>query len=205
MPYIQLNERPKFKSPIMDILSLLRENSDTPYIKGEYFGYFVNRTCRRYLAVPDYANNSFNSAHFNEAKKKLIANAADSIAAVINRSDPISAAGELNYAITAVLWGFLGQAEGFSESGYGMRTYLAGILERIRSHVETVNVGSQRDMTMAFRRHLVIRGVIGDVLAETYRLRTAPYEDNKLMVNGTIWADGQLVLPQTVEALLENK
>jgi hypothetical protein len=121
-----------------------------------------------------------------------LANAADSIAAMINRSDPIAGAGELNYAISAIMWGFLGQAEGFPEIGYGIRAYLEGILDKIRQSLETVNNGSQKDATMAFRRHLVIRGVLNHISQETYRQLTANYEDVKLGENGSIWHDGKL-------------
>jgi hypothetical protein len=195
MPYIKLVDRPKFAAPINEVLGILKDQNDTLYIKGEYFGYFVNRLCKRFLADPDYTHNSFNSAFFNESKKKTLANSADSIAALINRADPIASAGELNYSVSAVLWGVLGSAEGFASASYGLRTYLRAMLERVRSTIETVNVGSQRDMTMAFRRHLVIRGVLGDVISETYRRDTVPYEELKLTENGDIWDGGKLVQP----------
>lgn len=193
MPYIKLEERPKFTGHITEVLNILREPTDALYVKGEYFGFFVNRLVKRYLADPDYVHNSFNSAHFSETKKKVLTGSADHIAALITRGDPIGSAGELNYVITAVLWGFLGQAEGFAEAGYGLRTYLRGIIDRITVTVETVNTGSARDMTMAFRRHLVIRGVLGDVIDETYRRQTATYEEKKLVENHDIWGGQKLL------------
>lgn len=196
MPYIKLSERPKFAHEIEEILGILGDKNDTMYTKGEYFGYFVNRVCRRYLADPDYTQNSFNSFFFNETKKKTLSNAADSIAARINRADPLGSAGELNYGISAVLWAILGQCEGFEYANYGMRTYLRGIIEKVLDSIETVNTGSQRDMAMAFRRHLIIRGVLGDIVSETYRRATVPYEQHKMGENGDVWADGKLVLPE---------
>lgn len=201
MPYIKLVDRPKFAHSINEALGILKDANDTVYTKGEYLGYFVNRAVKRFLADPDYTQNSFNSAFFNESKKKALSNAADSIAALINRSDPVASAGELNYALTAVIWGFLGEAEGFEYAGYGLRAYVTGILERVASTIGTVNTGSQRDMTMAFRRHLVIRGVLHDVMSETYRRRTANYEDSKVAQNKDIWEGGKLVLPPTGTAL----
>ena len=146
-----------------------------------------------FLADPDYVKNSFNSAFFNQAKQKSLANAADSIAAMINRSDPIASAGELNYAISAIIWGFLGEAKGFPQIGYGIRAYLEGILDKIKISIESVNNGSQKDSTMAFRRHLIIRGVLNNIIQETYRLKTVVYEDAKISENGSLWINGELV------------
>lgn len=199
MPFIKQVNRPKFAPHIMSVLGVLKDPNDTLYSKGEFFGYFVNRVCRRYLADPDYTKESFHSAFFNLDKKKALANCADSIAAMITRSDPISGAGELNYPLTAIYWGFLGEAEGFAMVGYGLRAYLKGVVERIRSTIDSPNGGSQKDATMAFRRHLVIRGVLTDIMDETYITKTRLYEDTKLAENGPVWLDGKLVLPESTD------
>jgi hypothetical protein len=193
MPYIKKEERAKFANHIQEVLGILKDQNDSFYVKGEYFAYFVNRCVKKFLVDPDFTQNTFNSANFNEGKKKTLMNAADSVAAVINRADPIAGAGDLNYAITAVMWGFLGEAEGFPKIGYGIRAYLEGILDKIKDSIESVSSGNQKDSTMAFRRHLVIRGVLSHVMKETYRLKTVPYEEQKIVENGTVWADGKLV------------
>src|SRR5690606_33216237 len=108
---------------------------------------------------------------------------ADKVAAMLNRADPLSAAGELNYAVSALYWGLLGESQAIPSAKYGMRAYFVGILEKIYSSLETVNSGNQRDATMAFRRHLIIRGVLHDVLSEAYRRQTAYYEDEKKLEN----------------------
>lgn len=194
MPYIELENRSKFAPAIMEALGILKDGNDNFYIKGEFLGYFFNRCVKRFLADPDYIQNSFNSAFFNASKQKSLANSADSIAAMINRSDPIAGAAELNYALTAILWGFLGQAEGFPQIGYGIRAYLEGILDKIRQNLETVNTGSQKDATMAFRRHLVIRGVLSHISLQTFKFLTLPYEMDKLKANDQIWVAGKLIL-----------
>lgn len=199
MPYIELNERTKFANLIKDVLGILSDTNDTIYIKGEYFGFFVNRVAKRFMAHPDYTQNSFHSAFFNESKKKTLINSADSIAAMLNRSDPISASGDLNYAISAVLWGYLGQAKGSANAGYGVRTYFKSFVEKVRDSLETVNSGSQKDATMAYRRYLITRSVLNDVVIETFRRHTAVYEDEKLGRNGDIWLGGQLYLPKEIE------
>lgn len=194
MPYIPMEDRPKFQHAINQMIGIFKESNDNLNTKGEYFGYFVNRLVRRFLQDPNHTANAFNSANFVDTKRKTIANCADSMCAVITSPDVVASAGKLNYGITAVLWGFLGECEGLPEAGYGMRAYLRGMLDRINSTIETVNTGSKSDMTLAFRRHLVIRGVLGDVISETYRRTTTDYEEKKLEQNGDIWQDGKLVV-----------
>lgn len=196
MPYIKLADRPKFKAVIMNTIPVIMEGTETPYIQGEYFGYLVNRAVRRFLNTTDADQNFFNSAFFNESKKKSLMNAADKIAALLNRADPINAAGELNYAISAIYWGILGDAQQIPDAKYGMRTYLTGILTAIAEKLEPpANLGNQRDATMAFRRYLICRGVLRDIPDETYRRKTSFYEDEKKLDNRDIWLAGELVLP----------
>lgn len=197
MPYLKLNDRTKFKASIAEALGVMNDQNDTLYIKGEYVGYFLNRCVKRYMADPDYTQNAFNSAHFNADKKKALSNAADTIAALVNRSDPIGAAGELHYALLAVLQGFLGKSKGFQQTDAGLLTYIVGITERVQQSVDSVNVGSHKDMTMAFRRHLVVRGVLQIVLSN---IVLTPV-DITLSATDQIWKDGELVLPPEVKAL----
>ena len=196
MPYIVMKERPKFKPFVLSMVTLVTGGTEAVYTQGEYFGFYVNRVVRHFLNDPTYKQQSFNSNFFNEQKKvALIANA-DHVAALLNRSDPISAAGDLNYSITAPYWGILGDAEEVTDARYGMRAYLNGTLIKILESIETVNSGNQRDATLAFRRHLIIKGVLDDVMKETYRRKTAWYEDEKKMENRDIWQAGQLVMPE---------
>lgn len=192
-----MTDRSKFEVPVAEALGVFNDGSDTLYIKGEYFGYFLNRCVKKYIADPNYTQHTFNSAFFNDGKRKALSNAADSIAAVLHRADPIGMAEELNYAVTAVLWAILGDANGFPPASYGVRAYLTGIIEKVMSSLDTVNSGNKSDMTMAFRRFLVARGVLHNILSETYRLKTAIYEEGKIAENGDIWDDGVLELPSS--------
>lgn len=195
MAYISLTERGKFSHLINEVLGVLRDANDPMYVKGEYFGYFANRLVKKFLGDPNYVAQSFNSAFFNESKKKTLANSADSMAAIIHKSDPLNSAGDLHYALSAVYQGFLGMAEGFKKGNYGLKVYLRGILEKVMQTMETVNTGSQSDMAMTFRRHLIIRGVLADVvdsfkdLSDTHTAALTP-------LNMPIWDnDGKLMLP----------
>src|SRR5690242_6534066 len=110
MPYIKPNDRNKFEAAITQVLPVLIDTVDPVYIRGEYFGYFVNRVCQRFLGVMETNIDSFNSAFFNADKKKTLTNCADKVAAALNRADPLTSAGELNYAISTTLWAFMGAA-----------------------------------------------------------------------------------------------
>lgn len=206
MPYINVEDRVKFEPAVKELLEILHDSTDTIYIKGEYFGYFVNRLVRKWLADPDYVKPAFNSFFFNESKRKALSNASDHLAAAISKGDPLASAAQLNYCLTAVLWGVLGESAEFPKANYGFRTYLRAMIEKVLQSVETVNTGSQRDMAMAFRRHLIIRGVLADVVSETHRNLTVKEEENpstqvdKFGDNSSIWADGKLVLTRKFPA-----
>jgi len=199
MPYIKMVDRPKFKSFVESMVALVTGGTESTYTQGEYFGFYVNRVVKHFLNDPQYQQQSFNSAFFNEQKKVALISNADHVAALLNRSDPIAAAGDLNYSITAPYWGILGDAENVEDARYGVRTYLNGTLLKILESIETINSGNQRDATLAFRRHLIIKGVLDDVMKETYRRKTAFYEDEKKMENRDIWQAGQLVVPEEAE------
>lgn len=192
MPYIKQDDREKFTNSVKEVLGVLGDPNDNLYVKGEYFGFFATRFVKKFLSDPTYTNPAFNSSYFNLSKSKTLSNAADSMSAMINRTDPIAGAGELNYVLSVIYWGFLGESKDFSKASYGVRAYIDGMFDKICSSIETVNTGSQKDMTMAFRRHIVIRGVLRHVQAEGYRRLDVPYEDSKIAENGDIWVDGEI-------------
>ena len=196
MPYIKLDQRATLAQHSRAALSLMTETNDSQYVVGEYFGFFVNRLVRRFLGDPEYGVNAFNSAYFTPDKKKALQNASDSIAASMARHQPMESAGNLNYSITSLYWGLLGKSENIPEARYGFRAYLTGILDKINSNLESLGTGSQRDVTMGYRRHLVIRGVLLDVIHETRTQLHDPYELQKRAENGDIWVGGKINLPE---------
>jgi hypothetical protein len=171
---------------------VLKDPADNQYLKGEYFGYFLNRLVKRFMRQP-FQGPSFNSTFFNVNKLKMLDASVEAISVAFNTNDVLNAAGEINYVVTAILWGFLGDSEWFTSANYGMRAYMTGIIQKIYASVESPNSGSQADAAMSFRRHLIVRGVLQDVLSETYRLKTGTYEDCKMLENGSIWEEGKLV------------
>lgn len=206
MTYIKLTDRTKFVSNIEDVLGVLKSSNDNYYVKGEYLGFFMNRFVKRFMADPDYVQSSFNSTSFNEANRKALINAADSMAAMISRSDPIAGASELSYAISSVLLGFLGEAEGFPQVGYGVYAYVEGIFDKIKESVKSIQIGSQKDATMAFRRHLVIRGVLNHVMYRTFDDKVCCFQEDAKNVFGGVWDSKKLVVAEdSVEESSEVK
>lgn len=195
MPYIKQASRVKFKPVIDEIIQHIISGPETRYIKGEYFGYYANRLTKLFLQTIDAPNQSFNSANFGEPKRKAINMLIDRMASYLNKNDPIEGAGDLNYAITSVLWGVTGDVEGQDTSGYGFRTYLTGMLGVIRDELKTSRFGaSNANPILNHRRYWVCLGVLSDILDETYRRRTAPYEDIKIAENGDLWSEGKLIV-----------
>lgn len=190
MPYIKQQFRPKFANDIKAAISVISDNSESWYNRGDYFGYFVNRLVKHFVGGGDYQGNAFNSAHFSKEKRQALTNAADSLAAEIGRSEPITNAGDLNYCITAVLWALLGDKKGIEKATYGLRCYLKSFLLKVQLTTEAPGgpAGiSNAEITKGFRRHLVALSVLDDVMSETYRVKTADYEDEKKAENGDVW------------------
>ena len=197
LPYIKLENRINFAPHIVESVDAIMVGAETQYIKGEHFGYLVNRIVKEFIRDPRSKDNSFNSVNFNVAKLARLANCANKISALLPSTDPIAVAGDLNYAISAIYWGISGDAKDVLPASYGVRSYLKGILHKVHDTIETISNGSQRDATMSFRRCLVAKGVVSDIIDECYSVKTRVYEDEKISENQTIWsADGNLLLPE---------
>ena len=195
MPYTKTSDRVKFKDHIMEIVDAVMGGNEAIYVKGEYFGFWVNRVTKNFIRDPQAHSSSFNSVTFNADKLRKIAANADKVAALVDATDPINSAGDLNYVLTAVYLGVSGECTGIEKAKYGFRAYLKGMLGKIHTSIDSVSIGNQREVTMSFRRHVIARGVLSDVIDEFYWISTREYEDAKMLENGSIWVEGSLVLP----------
>jgi hypothetical protein len=194
MPYTKLESRGRFTNALYETARTIIQNSKSPYVQGEYFGFFVNRLVKRFQRVADIETETvtaFGARNFPADVKKGLTVWADKIATLIGGTDPIQAAGDLNYNISAVLWGITGDMEGIPEAGYGYRAYLKGFIQKIRDMVQPLP-GNAGDAIMSYRRHLVVKAVLDDVLEEWYRVKTADYEERKKAENGDLWENGKL-------------
>ena len=193
MPYIKQEDREQFSSLLEDVVNQMTMGNEPDLVRGEFFGYWANRVVKRFLGDPEYTRDTFNSALFNEERRKLLANNADKISTLLTRSDPLGAAGNCNFCISFVYWGLVGDSDNVSEARYGVRAYLRGILDLVSDSLERIDSGNQRDRTMSFRRYLVLKGVLKDIDSEVYRRKTVPYEDSKISENGDLWHNGKML------------
>jgi hypothetical protein len=194
MPYINLVDRQKFKPMIDQMMSVLG-GGESDWIKGEMFGHFVIRMAFGFM--DHVVNASFNSNSFTSGNLKTINSVADKIAIELRAgNDPFGNAGNLNYVVSAIYWGVSGKATGFPEASYAMRAYLRGTIEhvicKIQSAYEKGGSATTGSPVMAFRRHLLICGVLSDVISESYHINTRPYEDMKRRMTGDLWNRGVL-------------
>ena len=194
MPYIGPESRDKFKDTIVEVVSVIAGGSESLYSKGEYFGYFVSRVFKGFLSMETIHENSFNSTFFNVEKRNDLSSAADKVVLMFGGGDSLSIAGDLNYVITSVCWGLIGDSSVSEKASYGFRTYLKGILLVTQGAIEdyVTKTDSKKNSLIWFRRKLVAVGVMSDVIEETYRRKTAVYEDEKIEINGDLWEKGEL-------------
>ena len=195
MPYIKQVDRPRYNGIIMDMVRLMNNGPEAQLTKGEYFGMFVNRVCLAYMGSVDYTQPAFNSSLFTDAARKVINTSADKVVSFLSGNNILATAGELNYVISAILWGVLGSAEGIESAGYGYRSYVKSMVEQVRDRIKIAKFEKldQRDSLMVSRKYSVVSSVLNDVVAEVNRRGTATYEDGKITENGDVWVEGKLL------------
>lgn len=171
MPYIQKKEREVLNPYLNEIIKIIL-NENTKFKKAEAIGYFTRYLTHSVLFGTKHSN--FNSEIAKQADKVLnyilepLANA--------DEEQLFTLAGNLNYSISYVAWGFLGDHRDAPKSSYGLRCYTA---QQIRNVLESFSSSGDSKTT-------VIKGVLNDVLDELYRRKTAIYEDKKILENGDL-------------------
>jgi len=183
MPYIRQSSRPKFETVIKDATSLIGGANVPQTSKVEYFGFFIDVLARRYVQVTGAPNSSFNAYLFPDATRKQLIEVAGKVATLIGSGDPMEASGELNYAISSILWALSDNAN------YGLRVFLSGTIRKVLNDLAFASANTSSDpkeKVMTSRRYIIALGVLNDVLDETYRRKTAPFEDQKIDTNGDI-------------------
>lgn len=186
MPYTKKAERRKFFEGINDSVQLIMSGTDPVLVKGEYFGHWLDRVARKYMEEKTLYPR-WNCHLFSVAKRESLNKAADRIVSSLNLNDALSSAGDLNYAISSVYWGILGEAADVPQANYGFRVYTKGIIRRVLQ-----SLGAVIPDIIHERRFTILTGVLHDVILEGYRQQTVPYEDGKIVENGTLWIDGKL-------------
>ena len=184
MPYIKKQDRYPYFSVIDGVLRGIPP-SNNPLEQAEYLGYFLSGVVENFYKKGRYAAVGNLFAVYckdDEAKATLdeqIKNTYDTLGC----KDIMSRGGELNYVMSAVIWGFLGDSTHFETAKYAVRSYMRGILLRIKDHAERYQPYGEEEC----RFYIMLRGVLGDVMDELYRRKTSRYENAKISENGDVW------------------
>ena len=181
MPYIQSESRPKYDVFINRLLETIPTDADEITIV-EYTAYSISQIMGKFLGVYDISSNDdlFNCRLFEGQRRDAIFTISERIASEVGASrNMLQQAGDLNYIISFLTWGVLGDAPNRTRAGYGMRAFMKGCLQEVIASLKPY-YGYNRYFVMA-------RAVLTDVIDETYRRRTAPYEDEKIEQNGDLW------------------
>lgn len=197
MPYITPENRTKYISSIEKVISTFKKvEGEGEYLltaRAELFGFFVDRLIHKFIQKEPY-QKLLSERRLNQVVLH------DDLNSIVNDISEyytfaLADAGELNYVISAVYWGLLGEAEGMPPVGYGMRVYLRSMLEEIKSKVSVPLswLASNEEEIFKLRSILIASGVLNDVISEAYRRKTVLYEDLKIVENGDVWKDGKLV------------
>ena len=200
MPYIAAKDREKYDPLIMNAVRLF--DTDVPITTAQFYGYFAFTLCRQYLRnnkvcwLTDtaYIRHSPRDMHIHPDIILSIDGLAADLLELLQPGDPPDNSpagyvpldadlethcGEINYILSSVKWGLLGDVDGIREGRYCLRTFLKGALH----WVLTDYLPHCRDV----RFYIMLQGVLTDVIDEAYRRRTAVYENRKIDENGDLW------------------
>lgn len=186
MPYIPQKDRLNFIMPLDRTVTMICAESDD-LVRAEYLGYFLQSFTASLLGFSFDEDYSL-FVLLDSDKKEIIKNNIKTIVERIynSNSDLFKQAGELNYCMSAVIWGVLGDSlHSKYPSRYGFRAFVKAFLwdlyHKINSwHWSNVQTSSKRQV-------LLFQGVITDVIDEMYRRKTSIYEDQKVEEHGDIW------------------
>jgi hypothetical protein len=181
MPYISQELRTPYIPLIEKTVKLICEDSD--FRRAENFGYFTDNLFaafrgQEYRMGDDYGNTDY---IFVDNDKILSLSTLSNLFSThfLKDNDLFNQAAEINYCISSVLWGILGDSlHSGRPAKYGFRCYVKGLLLRIYGRL---------NQHSSDRRTIIQQGIISDVIEEMYRRKTASYQDLKIIQNGDIW------------------
>lgn len=174
MPYIKKEDRPQYIPFIQSTVLGITSNNDK-YMQLDCLAYFIDNLRQCINGKPPVFTGDFIDV---DMKRVFDAHIKHFEAILLDkRKDLFDQAGELNYIISAVVWGVLGDSIHAEPARYGYRTFVKAILETIYAclSVSTSKVD------------LMLRGVLSDVIDEMYRRKTSIFEDDKIKMNGDLW------------------
>lgn len=179
MPYIKKEDRDVFTPHLIEAIKLiLKEKS--PAKKAEMLGWWSYYLT--HLLVSTEVSTKKDPDQIKELKvyaDRVFENMTSSFsfAGNIPEEKLFSLSGNLNYCLSYVIWGVLGDYPESPVASYGMRCYAS---QQIRQVTDSASLKTNH------RLFVLVKGVLFDVLEELYRRKTSTYEDKKLIENGDL-------------------
>lgn len=171
MPYILKTDREVLNPYLNDIIKIILAEK-TKFKKAESVGYFVYYLTHSVLFGTKHNNSN---SEIEKQTDKVLNYILEPLANA-DEEQLFTLAGNLNYSISYVTWGFLGDHRDAPKASYGLRCYTA---QQIRNVLDSFS-------TSGCSKTTIVKGVLNDVLDELYRRKTATYEDKKIFENGDL-------------------
>jgi hypothetical protein len=171
MPYIAKKDRNLincFLNEAINIILSQEDKSKKSEMVGFWTYYLVNSSLSKKTQIK--------SSSLAEQADNVLNQILEPLGSNPTEDQIFSFAGNLNYSISYVAWGVLGDHKGAQKASYGMRCYTA---QQIRSVLESIAPECEKI-------NMILRGVLNDVLDELYRRKTSVYEDKKILENGDL-------------------
>jgi hypothetical protein len=178
MPYITQNARNTYLNLIDNAVKVICSEKD--FRRAELLGYFAQEIFSEFTCVQTRLNFKMFQEHDKIAKiNEIVKDFSSRLQR--DESDLFSRSGELNYIISAVIYGVLGDSlHAGGQAKYGFRVFVKGILESISSDFDKCS-------SLQSRLDIIGKGIITDIIDEMYRRKTSSYEDEKILSSGDLW------------------
>lgn len=160
MPYIKQEFRGEYERSINYMLDSIKYFND-PFEQLDKFYYFSDRL--------------FCVLLFQQCKDVRLNDVIDDLADTIKKKPVLDQLGDINYILSSVSWSLL------NGKGYGFRCALKSKLEKIVESLENASTSFAKSSYAS-----LYKSAVTDVILETYRRRTVPYEDEKILENGDV-------------------
>lgn len=144
-----------------ELVNEIVNTNDGVYVKGEYFGYSINRLVRSFLQTDDYNQPRFNSFNFSDVKRKKLISITDKMASLLNRIDPLTSVDELTYILSNIFSKVCVKLDHDK-----IEVYLRGMIISIKDDIKITHMTSNNDRDKLFniRRCAITLGIIDNVL-----------------------------------------
>lgn len=179
MPYIKKEDREVFNPHLIEAIKIIIKEK-SPAKKAEMLGWWSYYLSHALISTEvstkkDPEQIKELKTHADQIFKLLTSSF--SFVGTISEEKLFSLAGNLNYCLSFVIWGVLGDFSGENSASYGMRCYTS---QQIRNITESEYLKTNQ------RLFVIVKGALFDVLDELYRRKTATYEDKKIIENGDL-------------------